>query len=643
MKAAQSCIELTPGEIKSVVKKSHELYPSDHSIIRIIEPANYPRWISVSMKNCSFGLRPHSSEHIFRASFPDDSQVVVSKGPNCRTKPDGFGTVVATHTHPSGLILSCCTNGTICQQYFKTSKKYVKPATETCRTILPSGTVVVDYADGSQTQLHVSGDVSRKNNKTDDVAVTASVECKTTVDPVTAATIITRADNVVLTLNKDGSKLVLHSDGTSIAVSASHTEVVVRKESFAEVWIDYAVDKTAMRHSQGENVTVAKGGVCTRSCTTAPDGTIIEIDYDTRVVAEINGILRYRRPDGVIIAAYDNAKVEYYPALSSSEKNSGDDPLSGVFVFHCIDRSLTMHDIDHNRFYVQLPETKDGVPRIEVDLSGEVDHTTAKNIGIEPVTAMAVVDNPREPHIFVINGDGTGVEILRPRDVDEYFQISHRLSNIDAIVEELSHSELLYLIDNGRRHLIKHKQTDFFNFGFGSATSATMIPSGINCSASQKMLIRRLYETQLVTDLTEQVVLDDINQLTSWKTGIAATEKNCEMHDPRSADDVQKELFLRNKLILALKAARSKKKLERIKQKEAKGLMNSSMHPVLEEAGENYPEDDSEYFSDSSQEDIDDVGDNMYGLIHTAFDEADVRATGRLSIKEGMFTQSLSI
>ncbi len=40
---------------------------------------------------------------------------------------------------------------------------------------------------------------------------------------------------------------------------------------------------------------------------------MIENDYDTRVIASVNGIIRLRKPDGTVVVASDNGVVEFRP------------------------------------------------------------------------------------------------------------------------------------------------------------------------------------------------------------------------------------------------------------------------------------------------------------------------------------------
>ena len=90
-----------------------------------------------------------------------------------------------------------------------------------------------------------------------------------------------------------------------------------------------------------------------------------------------------------------------------SEALSEPDTTSGAYFADCYTGILTTSDQENNIFTINLDGTYD------LDLAGE---------DVEDVTTPAIVNQPIEPRLFVLDGDGYGYEYLRPSDVDEYLR-----------------------------------------------------------------------------------------------------------------------------------------------------------------------------------------------------------------------------
>ena len=186
------------------------------------------------------------------------------------------------------------------------------------------------------------------------------------------------------------------------------------------------------------------GGIHTRASIYIPDGTKMEVQYDTRVTALVNGIILVKKPDATTITTYDTAIVEVRPGninnhtmnlesyVNSHGGNGGVQPhddndgcdtprstqespdvTSGVYVFNCEKGTMDVHDHEDNHFYASLAGD------ITVDLAGE----------IPGVPARAVVANPIQPRLFVLDGSGRGMELLRPDDIIEYYRLHSLTKN----------------------------------------------------------------------------------------------------------------------------------------------------------------------------------------------------------------------
>ena len=161
------------------------------------------------------------------------------------------------------------------------------------------------------------------------------------------------ADSKVLRMQTlDGTNTVRFSDGTVIVSNNTHR--IISKKGLVDITYDLAVAETAGQHAAGIPVAVTKGGLQTTASMNSPDhSTLIEIQYDTRVTATVNGWIRVRHRDGTLVVANDTGQVDYHPFTANTAEPS--DALQGVYVFSCKSAAMEMFDKDQNAFHVQLP------------------------------------------------------------------------------------------------------------------------------------------------------------------------------------------------------------------------------------------------------------------------------------------------
>ena len=260
------------------------------------------------------------------------------------------------------------------------------------------------------------------------------ISIKSFTDPISLAKIVQREDGVTMITYRDGSLLTTHADKTVILrQEGSGGEedagfVTISAPGFTKVELDIDVDENASRHANGLRIALSKGGMQKRVGCVLADGTIIEAMYNTKFTATVNGSLEVSKPDGTKIIATDDGKVEFRPASLApadggaamearkfapdgskvlSEALSEPDTTSGAYFADCYTGILTTSDQENNIFTINLDGTYD------LDLAGE---------DVEDVTTPAIVNQPIEPRLFVLDGDGYGYEYLRPSDVDEYLR-----------------------------------------------------------------------------------------------------------------------------------------------------------------------------------------------------------------------------
>ena len=199
------------------------------------------------------------------------------------------------------------------------------------------------------------------------------------------------------------------------------------------------------------------------------------IYFNSRVTALVNGSIVVTKPDKSTITAYDNTVVEVRPGnmnnssdgidnfiskIISNGKNKeemkgqeekGDhesdtprstqespDLISGVYIFNCDKGNMELHDHEHNYFFANLQG------EINVNLAGE----------LPGLLARAVVNKAIEPRLYILNGNGTGVEFLRPEELIEF----DRVNSVSSFVNYLPPIPLL---QNDEKH---SKRSTSFSF-----------------------------------------------------------------------------------------------------------------------------------------------------------------------------------
>ncbi|OQS00618.1 hypothetical protein ACHHYP_03266 [Achlya hypogyna] len=702
--ALGACVALSHGELARVAEVTHAFFPSDHAVVYVVESPHAPTWLTVRKDWHVFGLRPSRDGFPmnFHASFEDGSHVTISRG---------YGrTILVTLTQTSGLVVTVSSDGSIQQEYAnRTGHASTPNQHEARRVVLGKGTVISSRVNGSQVIMYANGHVGRRTSQAEPFwtvdeggspySVTAAaasppppVAITLEVDPETKAVIAHRADGVVTVTHVDGSYLTQHADGTQILGNGANSHLIVRKEGYAEVSIDVDVNLTAQRHAKGMKVAVTKGGIRTRSVLRLYDGTTLEVDYDTRVIASVHGILRLRKPDGTIVIAQDNGLVEFRPrSLATTEypkaqrgaqscltRDDEEEPdaSSGAYFFDCAAGSLHLSDHEHNHFALTIGDGK-SPPVMKVDLAGVVSPGDCSKYGVAPIDAKAVVNDPLQPFLLILHGDGTGIEawrrtriwVLRPKDVEDYMQQLGR----DRSIERVPCVSLGGATDP-KLHVYTHALGAFEPAPVADAKErAAILASATIPARASALLLQQLHNTvplrpppvRLVRRLKEIVPFNStqfdamMGALAAWDAWVAnreVTKDQYAVFDPRDEETRAQAHVMEKKIAAAYKATRARKKAERLKNREKERL--AKLNVALEEAThepsaamstlkeveneedeeEDADEDEGRYpgmHSDDSdadsRDDLDINVDDEYELLLCAFSTADTESVGRLN------------
>lgn len=492
-----------------------------------------------------------------------------------------------------------------------------------------------------------------------------------TLDPETNALVERRPDGVIIVTLTSGARVTYHVDGTRMYTSSANSHVLVKKQGFADVCVDVDINVTAQHHAAGERVAVMKGGLRTRSIVNVYDGTCIEISYNTKVTAQVNGRVTTRKPGGQIIVAKDSGRIEYYAlsALNASASKDDDDrnitSYNGVYYFDYQHGRFELCDNEQNQFRVALHELSEGVPNISVDLAGVVSDAEASRYDVDSIPAKAVINEPIQPHVFILNGDGTGVEMLRPEDVstciddDTLDNQTRELANTKgasrchAILRQMAPPRGVLSPLFGDLKLSEEMQLLQRPVATaGKFLSNYFAESGSVSTQRQFTTVRRIEQIDpLSADELDEMQLG-WSKWQQWQKDREANKECYNVVDPRQPETIAQELAMQKKVLAAYKATRARKKLARQKAREMKakdatqerspGLRMETVQegeePLGGEGDDDQDSDDEfgQFGSDLSDDDVGDTVDvdDPMELLWSAFSQADREGRGLLSVAQ---------
>lgn len=670
--AGSACVPLSSGELAQVSEKCWTLFPSDQSVVRVRQTPRDLRWLSVYQQGDVFGLRPPASEGTmqFIASLQDGSLVQIAGGEldAWPLKPDGFSAVTMTNTLPCGLSVLACSDGTIVQRYALSSKVDGEDSEELelFRVITGHGSVVRVLQSGKKQVLLASGAVSPSQSRASSLMV----------DPETNTMVERHANGVLVATRPSGARVTYHVDGTTMTVNATRSHVLVQHPRFADVWIDLEVNAMASRHATGQRVAVTKGGLRTRSIVTVYDGTRIELGYNTKVIAQVNGRVTTTKPGGgPRVVAKDSGRVEYYPSTTTRAHGEGskdNDDLDvtserGVYYFDLHKKRFELCDAEQNEFTVELQPESEGeddlrsTPRVAVALAGVVSNSDASRNGVSSIAAEAVINDPIEPHVLLLEGDGTGIELLRPCDIGPYLQTPHSLKTGEVSTHQtfldLVHLDAADKSDQpppfGDPALLDEMRT----LQRPVALVACHLPNlpRVPSSAPQFTVVRRLEQLEPLAPEQLQRLHQALDQWAAWQEAREVNKNQYIVLDPRDVETLAQERALQARVLAASKATRARKKLERRKAREQRHKTDKQPQQMAMETvhesdehsqthGDGHSgESESDEFDQFGSDDSDDGGDtdpaagveDPSELLWTAFCEADSAKSGLLTTAQG--------
>uniref|UniRef100_A0A8B9VNU6 Sperm associated antigen 17 n=1 Tax=Anas zonorhyncha TaxID=75864 RepID=A0A8B9VNU6_9AVES len=230
-------------------------------------------------------------------------------------------------------------------------------------------------------------------------------------DPADGTVMTVRDDEVIIVEKLDGSRVVDHADGTRITTFYQDCkELFVPEDSEETDELSEAITKK-VKHVRVEN---PKFATVTTNC---EDGSCCTIFGDgTSVIARPQGTYQVLPiKTGSLFIDEDCTAVYTHEVYNFISKKEG--KQTGRYVMkHTSSTICEMMDPEGNLFKVMA----DGSTSVVVPSIGSDNKENRSSVSVLPEDKKPVICDEHVPRFFVIHTDGSGTELLRRKDVEEY-------------------------------------------------------------------------------------------------------------------------------------------------------------------------------------------------------------------------------
>ncbi|KAI1885165.1 hypothetical protein AGOR_G00217380 [Albula goreensis] len=266
--------------------------------------------------------------------------------------------------------------------------------------------------------------------------------CKAT-DPLTGTVMITREDRVLTVLEEGGTAIVEHADGTRITTFYQETEVPLSQVHLetGEVLIVSRKDKMVRVECVGFAPVVINCAEGT--CST-------EFGEETVITACPNGSYQVFPPAGGLLCIGEDGTATYtsHPSHSAEQTSTGTNselqPANYV-MRHTADIICEVVDPEGNLFQVMVDgEISAVVSNFEDYLVGEEydEEELEEEEGDDAEWAerwkfQCIRYTEHSPRFFVVHEDGSGTELLRYCDVEDFLSNAHSDPSIAVLREPI--------------------------------------------------------------------------------------------------------------------------------------------------------------------------------------------------------------
>ncbi|XP_075449047.1 sperm-associated antigen 17 isoform X2 [Ascaphus truei] len=240
-------------------------------------------------------------------------------------------------------------------------------------------------------------------------------------DPVNGTVMTTREDKVVTIVMRDGTRIAEHADGTRITTFYKNMEIPLPGDREETGEIPQTVTKTGtfIRVESADFATVTLNCDENTCCTLFGDGT--------EVLAKPQGTYQvYPSRSGCLTIDQEGCAV-YSPRTSSSARIPSDQeylPPGSYIMSHTAEVICEVLDPEGNLYQVMVDgNTSVIIPSID---AGEEEEHELEDKAQGRFTPNNTKKHTPEvydlhaPRFFIVNQDGSGIELLRDRQVEDY-------------------------------------------------------------------------------------------------------------------------------------------------------------------------------------------------------------------------------
>ncbi|XP_049735924.1 sperm-associated antigen 17 isoform X2 [Elephas maximus indicus] len=244
-------------------------------------------------------------------------------------------------------------------------------------------------------------------------------------DPVNGTVMTTREDKVVIVEKKDGTRIVDHADGTRITTFFQVYEDCIPPDDQETTEGLQSVTRQVkcVRIESSHYATVITNCEDSSCCATFGDGTsVIAKPQGTYQVLPPNTGCLYIDRDCSAIYSHESSSDIYHPFQKREQLRA-----SRYIMKHTSEVVCEVMDPEGNTFQVMADGSASTVlpnQNLEEDVSSNTE-------GYEGLSSLHLQKNHLQiygehvPRFFIIYADGSGVELLRDSDIEEYLSLAY--------------------------------------------------------------------------------------------------------------------------------------------------------------------------------------------------------------------------
>nr|CCA14828.1 AlNc14C6G870 [Albugo laibachii Nc14] len=625
-------IPLESRILHSITEYRVTLFSSKQVPIRLYRTPNSGPWFSVYHGSDYFGLRPSRRKSgvmeksfltRFFASCADGSLFTVQEALKSNT-----GVIKATFTTLSGIVISMSMDGIITQKMLSHSTEDVS------RLIRPDGVVLATHRDGKQLLMYPNGSMYVKEVTSKRFSCTNGNECDTEkVDLETRSTVKTNKSGVVVVTYRDNTTTAYHLNGIIITFSPNASTLVIRQKPWQDVLINLKLGSldSKVRHARESFPVRCAVGLSDHSSITLETNLSSDDKKPSITVVKSNGLVMSAQEDGHIRVYYTNEKSD----VSSNRRDIDHD----AFSFDCRQGQLLFEDYDRNTIRASLGPGHDSrsfnyeVVTVE---EGNKQRPKPKLNSELPMKTLEALD----PFLFVMHGDGAGIELLRPHDLkkllaDKSFNETEKGGTVNGsqlrtFIRVIQNYEDIDGLDLPTCCL----RADFCSEVYSKtvATAVEQLPSLLMCSVTvpQFNIIRQI---QKISWLKDEELQSFAVKLKEWRQHKDPKHQIIVL-DPRNEKALEEEARLQEELIIVYKSAGTRSKEERRSetQSSSKLPVSAETNGIISDQGSGLDASVTDNLGKAFEAvRVDDLNE----LLREAFHAADSEQTGFLTLTQG--------